>query len=125
MLRRSGLDVTAVDNLASEYRTLWISNTVKADGVKYLKQNKGCNGRILLIVYPIVAGTYTKDIIHAYRGDTIVICGTQNCNRYTGFSDCTAEEWFESKMKGWELTCKIAIPSFAGKDDAMFIWKKG
>jgi len=125
ILRRLGLDVTAVDNLASEYRTIWISDTVKVDGVKYLKQNNGCSGKVLLMVYPIVAGTYTKDVIRAYQGNTIVICGTQNSNRYTGFHDCTAEEWFKSEMKGWELTFRIALPSFAGKDDAMFVWKRG
>jgi len=125
MLRKLGLKVTAVDSLASEYRTLWISDTVKADGVKYLKQNKGCSGKVLLMVYPVVAGTYTKDIIQSYRGNTIVICGTQNSNRYTSFHDRTAEEWFETEMKGWELTFKIALPSFAGKDDGMLIWKKG
>jgi len=52
-----------------------------------------------------------------------VIVGTQNTNRYTGFRDCTAEEWFEVEMQSWSLTCRIALPSFAGKDDAMFIWR--
>ena len=32
MLRRQGVEVKAVDNLQSEYRTLWISDTVIKDG---------------------------------------------------------------------------------------------
>lgn len=124
MLRRMKLDVVAVDSMASEYRTMWISDTVKSDGVEYLKKNGGVKGKILLMVYMITAGTLTKRVVQAYRGDTIVVVGTQNANRFTGFSDCTAEEWFEKEMPGWELTCRIAMPSFAGKDEALFVWKK-
>lgn len=124
MLRRMDLKVTAVDNMASEYRTLWITDTVKSDGVDFLKKSGGGVGKILLMVYMVTAGTFTKRVVHAYKGDTIVVVGTQNANRYTGFSDCTAEEWFEKEMPGWELVCRIAMPSFAGKDEALFVWKK-
>ncbi|TVY86557.1 hypothetical protein LAWI1_G006649 [Lachnellula willkommii] len=124
MLRRMKLDVVAVDNMDSEYRTLWIHDTVKSDGVEYLKKNAGGKGKILLMVYMVTAGTFTKRVVQAYRGDIIVVVGTQNTNRYTGFSDCTAEEWFEKEMPGWEMTCRIAMPSFAGKDEGMFVWKR-
>jgi hypothetical protein len=53
-----------------------------------------------------------------------VVVGTQNENRYTGFSDCTTEKWFEIEMAGWELYCRIPMPSFAGKDEAMYVWKR-
>jgi hypothetical protein len=119
-----GLNVTAVDNMASEYRTLWIPDTVKADGVQYLKKNGGGKGKILLMVYLVTAGSFAKQLIEAYKGDTIVIVGTQNANRYTSFDDCTAEEWFEQEMANWKLTCRIAMPSFAGKDEGMFIWRR-
>ncbi|TVY15013.1 hypothetical protein LARI1_G006655 [Lachnellula arida] len=124
MLRRMKLDVVAVDNMDSEYRTLWIHDTVKSDGVEYLKKNAGGKGKILLMVYMVTAGTFTKRVVQAYRGDIIVVVGTQNTNRYTGFSDCTAEEWFEKEMPGWQMTCRIAMPSFAGKDEGMFVWKR-
>lgn len=93
------LNVTAIDNMTSEYRTMWISDTVKLDGVEYLKMNGGAVGKVLLIVYMVTAGTFTKRVVQAYKGDTIVVVGTQNANRYTGFSDCTAEEWFEKKCR--------------------------
>lgn len=124
MLRRMKLDVVAVDNMASQYRTMWISDTVKSDGVEYLKRHAGGKGRILLMVYMITAGTFTKRVVQAYRGDTIVVVGTQNANRYTGFSDCTVEEWFEKEMPNWQLVCRLAMPSFAGKDEGFFVWKK-
>jgi hypothetical protein len=118
------LDVVAVDSMASEYRTMWLSDTVKGDGVEYLKKNAGAKNRILLMVYMVTAGTFTKRVLQAYKGDTIVVVGTQNANRYTGFSDCTAEEYFEKEMPGWVLFCRIAMPSFAGKDEAMFVWER-
>lgn len=124
MLRRMKLDIIAVDNIASEYRTMWISDTVKSDGVEYLKRHDGGGRRILLMVYMVTAGTFTKRVIQAYHGDTIVVVGTQNENRYTGFRDSTVEEWFEKEMTAWQLVCRIAMPSFAGKDEGLFVWKR-
>jgi len=124
MLRRMNLSVVAVDNMASEYRTMWIPDTVKADGAEYLKKSAGGRGKVLLMVYMVTAGTFTGRVVQAYKGDTIVVVGTQNANRFTGFSDCTVEEWFEREMVGWELVCRIVMPSFAGKDEGMFVWKR-
>jgi hypothetical protein len=72
----------------------------------------------------VTAGTFTKRVLQAYKGDTIVVVGTQNANRYIGFSDCTAEEWFEKEMGEWELWCRFPMPSFAGKDEGMYVWKR-
>ncbi|APA12090.1 hypothetical protein sscle_09g068600 [Sclerotinia sclerotiorum 1980 UF-70] len=124
ILRRMKLKVNAVDNMASEYRNMWISDTEKADGVEYLRKNGGGKNKLLLMVYMITAGTFTKRVLSTYKGDVIVVVGTQNANRYTGLSDCTMEEWFEKEMNGWELICRIAMPSFAGKDEGMFVWKR-
>jgi len=124
MLRRMNTDVTAVDSMASEYRTMWISDTVKTDGVDYLTKNAGGKGKVLLMVYIVTAGNFSRRLLSAYHGDTVVVVGTQNSNRYTGFSDCTMEEYFEMEMPGWTLDCRIAMPSFAGKDEAMFVWRK-
>jgi hypothetical protein len=126
MLRNIGINVTPVDNMTSEYRTMWIHDSTKQDGVEFLKQSRatGGNHAVLLMVYPVVAGNFTSRAIKVYEGDSVVIVGTQNTNRFTGFSDCTAEEWFGTEMPRWELSCRIAMPSFAGKDDAMFVWRK-
>jgi hypothetical protein len=124
MLRRMKLNVIPVDSMESEYRMMWISDTMKVDGVEYLKKNKGGSDRLLLMVYPVTAGTFTQRVLNAYSGDCVIVVGTQNANRYTSFSNFTAEEWFETNMPTWELVCRIALPSFAGKDEAMFIWKR-
>ncbi len=124
MLRRMKVDVTAIDNMASEYRTMWISDTIKADGIDYLTKNAGGKGKVLLMIYIVTAGNFSRRLLTAYRGDTVVVVGTQNSNRYTGFSDCTVEEYFEKEMPDWTLLCRIAVPSFAGKDDALFLWKR-
>lgn len=124
MLRRLSVDVVAVDNMSSEYRTMWISDTVKADGVEYLKRHNGGIGRVLLMVYMVTAGAFTKKVLQTYRGNTMVAVGTQNANRYTAFSDCSIEEYIEKEMPGWEMTCSFPMPSFAGKDEGMYIWKR-
>ena len=67
------------------------------------------------MVYIITAGTFTRTLLDAYRGDRIVVVGTQNRNRYTGFTDCTMEEYFEKEMTDWEKVCRIEMPSFAGQ----------
>ena len=67
-----------------------------------------------------------------------MIAGTQNANRFTGFKDMEVEEWFEKenlserewgqkgkkkKKRGeWKLKVRIALPSFAGKDEGLFVW---
>ncbi|KAK0110168.1 hypothetical protein ONS95_002819 [Cadophora gregata] len=127
MLRRMNLalTVTAVDNMESEYRTMWIDDTIHTDGVEYLRQNDGGKGRVLLLVYMVTKGRFTERVVRAYRGDTIVLVGTRNANRFTGFGDCTAEEFFErEEMAGWELSCKVAVPSFAGKDEGLLVWRR-
>lgn len=126
MLRRMQIPVTAVDNMASEYRTTWISDTIESDGVEYLTKHNGGKGKVLLMVYMVTKGAFTKRVLDAYEGDTIVVVGTMNENRFTGFEDCTVEEYFEREMQGegWELTVRIPVPSFAGKDEGMFVWKR-
>lgn len=124
MLRRMGINTVAVDNMASEYRTMWISDTVKTDGVAHLQKHNSGREKVLLMVYMVTAGTFTKRLLKEYKGDVLVIVGTQNANRYTGFADCSTEEYFEREMTEWELTCRIAMPSFAGKDEGMYVWKR-
>ncbi|CZT50910.1 uncharacterized protein RSE6_11982 [Rhynchosporium secalis] len=124
MLRRLKLDVKAVDNMASEYRTIWIDDTIKTDGVEYLRKNHGGKGRLLMMVYMVTAGNFTKQVLREYKGDVIIVVGTMNANRYTDFRDETAEQYFGREMKGWGLFCRISMPSFAGKDEGMLVWKR-
>lgn len=124
MLRRAGLKVTAIDNMESIWRYTWISDTVKADGVSWLKQNGGACNEVLLMVYMVVKGAFTREVLNAYKGNTIVIAGTQNANRYTSFSDMSVEEYFNRSMTDWRLSLRVPLPSFAGKDEALFVYEK-
>ena len=58
MLRRHGVDVTAVDSGQSAWRTTWVRNTVVDDAARWLRRQRapGCPDRVLLVVYPIGGG---------------------------------------------------------------------
>ena len=71
MLRRfeqgkKKLDVLPVDNGMSEWRTIWVPDTVEADGAKWLKQNNGAKDDVLLLVYPNTGEEFTSKMIKAY-----------------------------------------------------------
>lgn len=127
------LDVMAIDNQLSEYRTTWISDTIITDGVKFLTNPQarvahgevnGGRGCILLLVYPQATGGFTEKILRAFKGDVIVVAGTQNSNGFTGFQDRVIDEWVEREMPEFELVLRIPLPSFAGKDEGLFVWKR-
>ena len=124
MLRRTGLTVSAVDNLQSEYRTLWIGDTIVQDGEKYLKAEKGAKAAVLLLVYPIVGLNFTSKILEAYKGDVVCVAGTQNKNGYTAFKDRTIDEYMLAEKPEFEKTVQIPLPSFAGKDEALFVFER-
>ena len=124
MLRRMGLSVQAVDNQQSEYRTLWIGDTLVKDGEQYLKEKEGCKDDLLLLVYPIVSSDFTSKILHAYKGGTIIVGGTQNRNGYTAFKDRTIDEYMKVEKADYEKTIQIPLPSFAGKDEALYVFER-
>lgn len=124
MLRRMGLVVLAVDNKQSIWRTMWIGDTITTDGEKYLRENHGSQTQVLLMVYPIVGANFTRKILNAYKGDIIVVAGTQNKNGYTGFRDRTITEYILVGKPDFIRTVQIPLPSFAGKDDALFVFEK-
>ena len=124
MLRRIGLVVHAVDNGESEWRTMWIGDTVVTDGVQYLQHRQGGVRTLLLMVYPVTRNEYTASVLKAYRGDVVCVVGTQNRNGYTGFKDRTIDEYIEKQMSGFERTTQVPLPSFAGKDDALFVFER-
>lgn len=124
MLRRMNVDTIAVDNLEAKWRTMWIEDTIQVDGVDFVKKHNGAMDRILLMVYMVTSGEFTKQVLNVYKGNTIIIVGTQNANRYTSFRDATVEEYFEKEMKLWKLALRIALPSFAGKDEGLYVYQK-
>ena len=124
MLRRLGLGIVAVDNMQSEYRTLWINDTVVEDGEKYLRSQKGCQDMVLLLVYPIVGLDFTRKVLEEYKGETICVAGTQNQNGYTAFKDMTIAEYIQKERSNFRKTVQIPLPSFAGKDEALFVFEK-
>lgn len=124
MLRRSGMTVLAVDNVQSKWRTVWIPDTIATDGIQYLRKRGGCPETVLLLVYPIVGGEFTRKVIESYTGDVICVAGTQNGNGYTGFKDMMVDEFMSQERKSWEKCAQVPLPSFAGKDDALFVFRR-
>ncbi|KAH9895412.1 hypothetical protein F4778DRAFT_271294 [Xylariomycetidae sp. FL2044] len=141
MMRSHGVStvVTPVDSGQSEWRTTWVGDTVVADGLQYLRQKRrGAPDAVLLLVYPIVGGGvaggaeggFTRGMMAAYRGDTLAVVGTQCRNGYTGFRDVSMDEYMEGEGKGegrdeWVKIVQIPLPSFPGKDEALFIFQRG
>lgn len=118
------LEVRPIDNQLSEYRVSWVRDTIKSDGQAYLKQNGNGKGCILLLVYPQATGNFTGPIMQAFEGDTIVVAGTQNGNGFTGFQEQVVDEWVEKKLPAFALTLRMPLPSFAGKDEALFVFQR-
>ena len=72
MLRRleqgkKKLDVIPVDSGISEWRTIWIGDTVQMDGTRWLNQREGAKDTLLLLVYPNISEDFTSKMIQAYR----------------------------------------------------------
>ncbi|KAH7316502.1 hypothetical protein B0I35DRAFT_354918 [Stachybotrys elegans] len=133
MLRRYGLTVHAVDNMQSEWRVLWVGDLEVADGVQWLRKHNKGRDMVLLMVYPVVGGGegggteggFTKTLVDAYEGDTIAVVGTQNGNGYTGFKSMTMDTYMEKEHKDWVKVVQLPLPSFAGKDEALYVFQKG
>ncbi|KAH6697249.1 hypothetical protein F5X68DRAFT_257476 [Plectosphaerella plurivora] len=133
MLRRYGLEVRPVDNMQSEWRVNWVDDTEVAEGTKWLSRHEGGKGHVMLLVYPVVGGgvagtvegAFTRDLVKAFKGDTIAVVGTQNRNGYTGFRDMTMDEFMGRGEKDWTRIVQIPLPSFAGKDEALYIFRRG
>ena len=119
-----GCSVVAVDAGQSKWRTMWISDTIVADGLHFLRKRGGRKDDVLLMVYPITSNDFTPNIVKAFNGSTICIAGTQNGNGYTGFKNEMVDAWFEKNMPTWKKTIQIPLPSFPGKDDALFVFQK-
>lgn len=133
MLRRYGLTVHPVDNMQSEWRVNWVSDTVVSDGVKWLKKHGNGKDMVLLLVYPVVGGgvgggsegAFTRNLVNAYQGDTIAVVGTQNRNGYTGFKAMTMDEYMERECPAWTKVAQVPLPSFPGKDEALYVFQNG
>lgn len=125
MLRRHGCNVLAIDNAQSDWRTLWIGDTIKEEGSRYIKKRpKAAEDDVLLLVYPVVGLEFTTSILSSYKGNIICVAGTQNNNGYTAFKTETIDIWMSRERPDFEKLAQIPLPSFAGKDDALFIWKR-
>ena len=53
-----------------------------------------------------------------------MIAGSQNANGYTAFAKELLVDWFSREMPSWEKICQIPLPSFAAKDEALFVFGK-
>ncbi|KAL1870021.1 hypothetical protein VTK73DRAFT_2830 [Phialemonium thermophilum] len=134
MLRQHGATAVPVDSAQSTWRVTWVSDTVVSDAARWLSRKENAGGRdmVLLMVYPIVGGGvaggveggFTRGLMAAYKGDTVAVVGTQNHNGYTGFRGMTMDEYVEKEQRDWEKVVQIPLPSFAGKDEALYIFQR-
>lgn len=123
--KTAGLDVVAVDSGLSEWRTLWIGDTVTADGVTFLSSPSTSSADdVLLLVYPQVGDDFTGKILKAYKGDTVICAGTQNSNGFTGFATETIDTWMGRERREFDKVCQVPLPSFAAKDEALFVFRR-
>ncbi|KAF2736753.1 hypothetical protein EJ04DRAFT_551107 [Polyplosphaeria fusca] len=125
------LKVVPVDDQTSEYRVTWVQDTVKMDGKQFLEKHgegswtvDGGRGCVLLLVYPQATGDFTEKVLRAYQGDTVVVAGTQTRNGFTGFQTEMVDEWMERELAEFDLTLRMPLPSFAGKDEALFVFQR-
>lgn len=134
MLRAHGVAVAPVDSAQSEWRANWVGDTAVADGARFVaREAKGGEDAVLLMVYPVVGGGagggveggFTRDLMGAYRGDTVAVVGTQNHNGYTSFRGATFDEYMKREQLAWTKVVQIPLPSFAGKDEALFVYQRG
>lgn len=63
------------------------------------------------------------DIVFA-GGTTIISAGAQNTSGFTAFAKETIADWMAREMTDWEKVLQVPLPSFAGKDEALFIFEK-
>ncbi|KAI0910161.1 hypothetical protein F4823DRAFT_385621 [Ustulina deusta] len=127
--------VTPIDSAQSSWRTTWVRDTLIADGATYLRETRdGAKDAVLLLVYPIVGGGvaggseggFTRSMLDAYDGDTVAVVGTQNHNGYTGFRDMTMDEFMAREHGGeWVKVVQVPLPSFPGKDEALYVFQRG
>ena len=64
---KKNLEAVPVDNGLSDWRTLWVADTVEMDGAEWLRKHDGGKGHVLLMVYPQVSHDFTAKTIKAYR----------------------------------------------------------
>jgi hypothetical protein len=70
-------------------------------------------------------GGFTRNLVAAYRGDTLAVVGTQNHNGYTGFPDISMDEYMAREHPEWTKVVQVPLPSFPGKDEALFVFQRG
>ena len=64
------------------------------------------------------------DILGLLEGTTIIAASSQNSSGFTAFAKETISDWMKREMLGWEKILQIPLPSFAGKDEALFVFEK-
>lgn len=59
------------------------------------------------------------------EGTTIIAASSQNSSGFTAFATETIAAWMAREMPEWDKVLQIPLPSFAGKDEALFVFEKG
>lgn len=76
------------------------------------------SGRLYSLGFVFVADSFLLG------GTTIISAGAQNTSGFTAFAKETIADWMGREMTEWDKVLQIPLPSFAGKDEALFIFEK-
>ncbi|KAF2502781.1 hypothetical protein BU16DRAFT_521449 [Lophium mytilinum] len=120
----SPLVVHAIDNQRSLYRTMWVDDTIRATGEDYLDEHDGGKDAILLLVYPQTEEEFVPKTVEHYTGGVIVVAATQNADGFTAFKEETMDAWMKREHPEFEHAAQIPLPSFAGKDEALYVFER-
>jgi hypothetical protein len=120
----SPLVVHAVDSQRSAYRTMWVGDTAAETGVAYLDAHGGGKDAVLLLVYPQTEEEFVPQIVGRYKGDVVVLAATQNADGFTAFKEETSDVWMGREHPEFNHTVRIPLPSFAGKDEALYVFER-
>lgn len=61
------MEVVPIDSGMSEWRTMWVGDTLETDGAKWLQEHEGRKDAVLLLIYPNTGDEFTSKMIKAYR----------------------------------------------------------
>jgi len=103
---------------------MWVGDTIAETGVAYLDANEGGKEAILLLVYPQTEEDFVPQTVEHYKGDVVVVAATQNEDGFTAFKEETMDVWMKREHPEFEHTAQVPLPSFAGKDEALYVFER-
>lgn len=74
---------------------------------------------VLLLCWPHPKSGMASEALQAFRGDTVIYVGESGAGRVTG-----EDAFFEALRGGWSLAETLAIPTWPGFSDALYVYRR-